>query len=214
MNEVKKLLELPLGKSLAEGNWESYVYELGDDWVYKEIKQPSAIDEAVSDYKSRQILQTFWNSEVHFQNMIHDYQVFKSKLTTLIPETFFLRQTSLLDQSLIVTISIQKKLNGTLCKDIDNNTQQLKELAIIVRELCEQTFNAPPDFHPGNLLLTDDGKLFFFDTGTPSDWDYFLDPKKMVDISSITSSEANKLTEFMKPIHEKHWQKLIDFSEN
>ena len=212
MYEVEKLLELPLGRSLSEGNWESHVYELGDVWVYKEIKQPSSIDERVLDYESRRLLQTFWNSDVHFHNMVHDYQIFKTEIGDFIPETLFLRQTSLLDKLNIVTVSVQEKLRGSSLKDTHTDTPQLKDLANSVRDLCEQTFKAPPDFHPGNLIITNDQKLFFFDTGTPSDWGYFLDPEKMADIIKVPHEKAVQLSEFMKPIHEKHWQKLTEFS--
>lgn len=214
MEKIEKILEFPLGKCLAEGNWESHVYELGDAWVYKEIKQPNCIDKTVTDYKSRQLLQKFWNSELHFKNMEHDYQIFKSKIGAFIPETFFLRHKSLLDQPAVVTISIQEKLSGALLKDFLEYTPQLKALANSVRELCEQTFKAPTDFHPGNLILTNNKKLFFFDTGTPSDWEYFLDPEKMSEMIKVTLDEATLLTKFMKPIHENHWQKLIDASEH
>lgn len=214
MDQIKDLLKLQLGESLAKGNWESHVYELGDEWVYKEVKQPSSVDKTIENYESRQLLQEFWNSEVHFQNMVHDYKVFNSKIGKFLPETFFLRNKSLIDQSSIVTISIQEKLSGTLLNDIDYQVPQLKELAKLVRELCEQVFSAPSDFHSGNLLLTDDGKLFFFDTGTPSDWDYFLNPEKMADVLGSTLDRTFRFTEFMKPIHEKHWQKLIEASES
>jgi hypothetical protein len=145
--------------------------------------------------------------------MVNDYQIFKSKIGDFIPETICHRQTSLLDQSTIVTFSIQEKLSGVLVKDIHDEVPQLSEVANSVREICEYVFKAPPDFHPGNLILSNTGQLFFFDTGTPSDWEYFLDAEKIADVIGVDLSEAFQLTEFMKPIHEKHWRKLIKFTE-
>jgi len=129
------------------------------------------------------------------------------------PQTFFIRTESLFDNSTMVNISIQQKLTGILLKDAKDEVVELKNLAKLVREMCEQVFKAPPDFHPGNLLFTNDGKLFFFDTGTPSDWHYFLNPKKISNILGVTNDTAQKLTKFMKPIHEHHWQELIEASE-
>ena len=132
MNKIEDLLKLPLGDCLAEGNWESHVYELGNAWVYKEIRQADSIDEEVSNYESRQLLQKFWNSGVHFKNMVNDYQVFKSKLGDFIPETFFIRQASLLDKSNVVSISIQEKLRGTLLKDIRDDVPQFMDMSMTV----------------------------------------------------------------------------------
>lgn len=210
MDQINDLLTLQIGKSLAEGNWESHVHELGNDWVYKEIKQPRAVDHTVDSYEARLLLQEFWNSEIHFQNMVHDYEIFKLKLGSFIPETLFLRNTSLIDQSLIVNICVQEKLSGTLLKDLHHNPPKLQELAKSLRGLCEQVFKAPADFHPGNLLVDAKGRLFFFDTGTPSDWEYFLNPEKLHEVLGGTLDQASLLTEFMQPIYDNHWQKITE----
>jgi len=89
MQQIYDLLALPLGKCMAKGNWESHVYELGTQWVYKEIKQPNSIDKTVDNYESRQLLQKFWNSEVHFDNMVNDYKAFKMNYPGAEPSTHY-----------------------------------------------------------------------------------------------------------------------------
>jgi len=213
MSEIETYLKLPLGTSLAEGNWENHVYELGNDWVYKEIKSPESLDPATENYTDRKLLQEFWNSDVHFQNMQRDYEVFKSELGSLIPKTLFCKHQSLLSELPSAIISIQEKLNGNLLKDIKSPVSGLCDLAKTVRELCENVFQAPADFHDGNLILMNSKEIYFFDTGTPSDWEYFLDANKFAQATNASSEEATSLVNFMKPIHELHWKKLIVFSK-
>lgn len=210
--EINTLLALPVGKLLAEGNWENHVHELGEDFVYKEVKSPECVEKGTKNYENRVLLQKYWNTEVHFENMQKDQKVFKDALEGYIPDAVVCRNNSLISDRKKVIITVQEKIQGTLFKDSSLETSAVKELAQKVHALCVEVFNAPPDFHGGNLMVTDSGNMLFFDTGTPSDWNYFLSASKLESLLELTKSEAEGFVAFMKPVYESHWNKLSDLA--
>lgn len=210
MSQVENLLDLPLGESIAENNWENYVYELGKEYVYKETRLAEDIAPSITNYLERVILQRFWNTETHFLNAKNDYNVFKLSLKEWIPETHFYRGESKLSAKNPTSIFIQQKIKGVLLSEYDSELPaEYKMLREQVRLLCVNTFNAPADFHSGNLIISEDKKLFFFDTGTPSNWKYFLNAEKMISVLNLSEDEAKDFVSFMSGIHDKHWKNLL-----
>ncbi len=213
MQEFTTLLKLPIGKLLSEGNWESHVHGLGDDFVYKEIKSPESIDKTTENYENRVILQRFWNTDIHFENMKKDHEVFLGVVGDHIPKTAIGKCDSLLSEKKDVIVMVQKKVHGVLLKDTDGEVGNIvTELAQKVKALCDDVFRAPADFHKGNMMVTSSEEVMFFDTGTPSDWYYFLNVSNMESVLNLSHLEAEGFVEFMKPIHENHWKKLFEFA--
>ena len=206
MEIYQDLLQLPLGAKLADDNWENHVYELGTEWVYKEIRTEHELNKSVLNFNNRYTLQRFWCSDTHYQNLLHDQDILKQSLREWLPKTYITRQQSRFNDNPNATVTIQKKLDGTLLKDIpDYTSDSLTRLRQKVFELVNEVFNAPLDLHSGNILVeSGTHAVYFFDTGTPSDWQYFLDAKKLQTAIAVTPNVAECFATFMSHIHTKH----------
>ena len=196
----------PLGKQLATENWESFVYELGEQLVYKEIKTENDLNPGMKNYEERCVLQQFWCSETHFENMSRDNVILQDKLSSFYPESISMQTESRFHPDKTAIVTIQRKIEGSLLLEMDEyQSESLSQLHSIVADLTSTAFKAPLDFHPGNIMLEKNtDALYFFDTGTPSDWAFFLDAKKLQSAIPIENHKANMFVEFMKPIYKIH----------
>lgn len=205
MANVEELLELPLGKCISDQNWENLVYGLGDEWVYKEVKTEHQLAPDTKNYDMRHILQRYWCSQTHFENIERDQAIFNSRMSEWYPETYVTRAPARFSDNPGAIITVQKKLQGKLLKDLPGFTSD--DLTALTKRIGELilTFDAPLDFHAGNIIIEDETeKVYFFDPGTPSDWHYFLDAERMVEAVVISCAQADDFVAFMQPIYEKH----------
>jgi hypothetical protein len=209
-NNISKLLSLPLGKQLSSDNWESFVYELGNDFVYKEIKTEHKLTSNTTHLSERITLQRFWCSDTHYKNTLHDFKIIYQELNEWVPETYIIRAPAKFSNNPSAIVTIQKRIRGKLLKDLpDYSSPSLNNLSKEVERVCKNIFNAPLDFHPSNIMIEESSnKVIFFDFGTPSDWQYFLNAKKLQEAIEISISEAEAFVTFMTPIHQAHWDKL------
>lgn len=205
MNTLHQLLQLPLGTQLAVNNWESHVYELGEEWVYKEIRTEHELDTATKHYDSRYTLQRFWCSDTHFHNMQHDSSVLRTALKDWWPQSFITRQPSRFNDNPHAIVTIQQRLRGRLLKDMPEYTSENLERLRNTVHTVVNVLRAPLDFHPGNIIvIPETDTVYFFDTGTPSDWKFLLDPTRLQTAIDIPTDEAVAFVDFMRPIHARH----------
>lgn len=201
----EQIFSLPLGAELGGDNWESFVYQIGDSWVYKEIKTEHDIDPETPNYKNRHTLQRFWCSDTHFRNVISDQEILQEHLSDWLPETYIVRRQSQFRADYNATVFLQERIEGQLLKEASTQPAGYRRLAEKVEYLTKDVFRAPLDFHNGNLIVqSDTGALFFFDTGTPSNWSYFLDPEKLQTAIDIDTTDAQTFVTFMESLHKIH----------
>ena len=189
------------------------MYELGDDWVYKEIKTEHLIPPDTKDRENRIILQRFWCSDTHYQNILRDFSLLLTTLSEWIPETYVIRAPGRFSDNPAAIVTLQQKVPGKLLSDLPHFTSpSLTKLTAKVRCLSRPHFHAPLDYHAGNIIIADeDEAVKLVDTGTPSDWHYLLDPQRLQTAIEIDNETAHDFVEFMRPHYRRHWEKLERF---
>src|SRR6056297_3056611 len=112
---IETILAMPLGKQLSDGgNWESVVVEIGNDWVYKEIKTEQQLDSTTPNLSERITLQRFWCSDTHFANAQQDYRVLTEALEEWILDTYILRSPARFSDNPNAIVFVQPKVSGQL----------------------------------------------------------------------------------------------------
>jgi len=210
MQTIDELVSLSFGQELSTDNWENHVYELGESCVYKEVRTEHQLPPTTKDYDMRHILQRYWCSDTHFKNLLHDIHVFKDELGHWFPDTHVGQRPAHFSDNPHATVMVQRKIVGELLKNVPGFTSpELQKLADTVNHLHTHVFKAPSDFHAGNVLIekgTDN--VYYFDPGTPSDWQYFLNAEKLQSVIELSLAEARSFVDFMTPIYHKHLQPL------
>lgn len=127
-----------------------------------------------------------------------------------LPKIYTTRRQSRFNDNPGAIVSLQEKILGQTLSDTSELPSEYFALAKKVAHLAQHVFRAPLDFHAGNLIQqSETDSLFFIDTGTPSDWEYFLDHTKLQTAIEIGTSQARTFVTFMEPLHELHTTKCL-----